>query len=70
VWARHGERPARLGAAPGRDVEDVHAAVVRGSPTDYDNLATNKSRRVSATWWWKVALHLEMYPVYRLYDDK
>ena len=46
----------------------MHAVIVRRafSPTDNDDLATDKCRRVCATWWWQVALHLGMRPLHRL----
>ena len=58
----------RAQSAPGRDAEHVYAVIVRCvlAPTDYDDLAADKSRRVSATWWWKVAMNLGMRPLHRV----
>jgi hypothetical protein len=53
---------------PREYVEDVRAVVVRCtlSAADDDNLATNECRRVRATRWRQVPLHIRMRPMRRI----
>ena len=66
---RGGESRAR--PAPCGNVKDVNAIVVRCAlPTADDNdLAPNERRRVRATRWRQVALHLGMCPLHRLCQE-
>jgi hypothetical protein len=61
-------REGRPRPSASRDVEDVHAVVVRGAlaAADYHDLAPDERRRVSATRRGKVALHLGMGPLHGL----